>query len=153
MNAPAPCPACHGPLTPRVLACASCDIRVEGSFKTSEFGGLPADLMHFLRIFVHCEGRIKDMEKALGVSYPTVKATMTRLKAALGMERGAVEAGAEADADAEAGTKARREPPTDRLAILAAVEKGELTYAEGLSLLKAAPKPKRKTTKANHRGR
>ena len=39
--------------------------------------------LHFLRIFVRCEGRIRDMESAMGVSYPTIKAKLAHLKEAL----------------------------------------------------------------------
>lgn len=79
------CPSCRGPLAPRVLACTPCDLKIEGHFVANEFGGLDERMLHFLRIFVHCDGRIKDMEKALGVSYPTVKAMMGELKGALGL--------------------------------------------------------------------
>lgn len=118
------CPSCRGPLVPRVLVCEPCDLKVEGSFRASEFGSLDAELMHFLRIFVHCEGRIKDMEKALGVSYPTVKATMTRLKSALGMTEVAPPAPA----------------AEDPIAVLQAMEQGEINYKEGLNRLKTLRK-------------
>jgi hypothetical protein len=67
------------------LACEGCGIRVEGTFAGNEFASLSADDLHFLRIFVHCEGRIREMESALGVSYPTIKARMAKLKEALAM--------------------------------------------------------------------
>lgn len=34
-------------------------------------------------VFVHCGGKIGDVEKALGISYPTVKAKLAKLQAAL----------------------------------------------------------------------
>jgi len=118
-----PCPACKGPLSPRVLHCRPCDLRVEGDFRTNEFASLDPELLHVLRIFVVCEGRIKDMEKALGVSYPTVKAHIARLKQALGHN---------AEPEPEA--------PSDQAAILSALERGEITYDRSLELLRAAKK-------------
>lgn len=61
--------------------CPSCDTRVEGRFELSnEFASLSDDDLHFLRVFVQCEGSIREMEAALGVSYPTVKARLAALK-------------------------------------------------------------------------
>ena len=59
-----------------VLACDACDLRVEARFFGNEFAALSDEDLHFLRIFIHTEGRIRDMESALGVSYPTVKARL-----------------------------------------------------------------------------
>ena len=49
---------------------------------------LNSDQLHFLSVFVHCEGKIKDVEKALGVSYPTVKAKLAGLKSAMTTDPG-----------------------------------------------------------------
>ena len=75
-----PCPSCSQPLQPLVLGCGACGIRVEGQFTLNEFASLPAADLHFLRIWVHCEGRVKDMEAALGLSYPTIRNRMAELK-------------------------------------------------------------------------
>lgn len=77
------CPACQGPLLPTRLHCAACELALTGKFPTNEFAALGDDDLHFLRIFVLTEGRIRDMESALGVSYPTIKSRMTHLKATL----------------------------------------------------------------------
>ena len=74
------CPACHGPLAPTQLRCDTCDLTLTGRFLTNEFASLSLDDLHFLRIFIHCEGRIRDMEAALGVSYPTVKGLLASIK-------------------------------------------------------------------------
>ncbi len=54
------CPSCGGQLFPRLLVCDSCGLKVEGEFVTNEFGTLTPDEMHFLRVFIYCEGRIRD---------------------------------------------------------------------------------------------
>lgn len=77
------CPVCSGPLAPVALACHGCHVRVEGDFALNEFVALSAEDLHFLRLFVHLEGRIRDMESALGVSYPTIKARIAALKRTL----------------------------------------------------------------------
>lgn len=77
-----PCPACTKPMHPKVLEC-SCGVRVEAPISINEFTLLAPEQLHLLRIFVKCEGRIRDMEAALGISYPTVKARIKDLKDAL----------------------------------------------------------------------
>ena len=84
------CPACRGPMIPVKLYCDACDISVTGRFTGNEFAALGEDDLHFLRIFVLCEGRIRDMESAMGVSYPTIKARLAQLTAALGAARQAL---------------------------------------------------------------
>ena len=80
-----PCPSCQGGMTPRVLECANCALRVEASFRTNEFALLEDDFLQLLRVFLVCEGRIRDMEKALGISYPTVKLRLAALRNRLGL--------------------------------------------------------------------
>jgi hypothetical protein len=77
------CPVCHGPMIPTELHCPGCEISVSGQFAANEFASLSEDELHFLRIFVLTEGHIRDMESALGVSYPTIKARMAQLKGSL----------------------------------------------------------------------
>src|ERR1700753_2857285 len=77
------CPACHGALVPAALKCEECDVTITGAFVTNEFAVLGEEDLHFLRIFVHCEGRIREMESALGVSYPTIKNRLAKLKETL----------------------------------------------------------------------
>lgn len=72
-------------MQPHALAC-HCGVRVEGPIEINEFANLPLDQLHFLRIFVMFEGRIRDMETALGVSYPTIKARIAELKRHLNLE-------------------------------------------------------------------
>jgi hypothetical protein len=53
---------------------------MEGDFRLNEFASLPEEDLHFLRIFVHAEGKIRDMESALGLSYPTIRSRLSALK-------------------------------------------------------------------------
>ncbi|HET6474306.1 MAG TPA: DUF2089 family protein [Pseudomonadales bacterium] len=133
------CPACHGRLYPKVLHCADCGLDVTTRYAGNEFADLDAEDLHLLRIFVVCEGRIRDMESALGVSYPTVKSRLAALRGRLGL-------GADADA-AMKGTASREssaansqpaasEPATAR-EILDQLAAGTTTYDEALSKIRA----------------
>ncbi|MDA0790739.1 MAG: DUF2089 family protein [Proteobacteria bacterium] len=77
-----PCPACGKAMQPSALSCA-CGVRIEAPLALNEFASLSADHLHFLRIFIMFEGRITDIESALGISYPTVKTRIAALKDAL----------------------------------------------------------------------
>jgi hypothetical protein len=74
------CPSCSGPLQTRALECVPCGVELKGHFEQNEFASLDVDSLHLLRIFIHCEGSIREMEAALGLSYPTIKARLAELR-------------------------------------------------------------------------
>ena len=150
------CPSCNGQLYPRVLVCDSCGLKVEGEFVMNEFDSLSPDELHFLRVFVQCEGRIRDMEAALGVSYPTVKGLLASIKEKLslksprfaatarrvdlGPREGEGANGSEVeslDADGD-----RTENSADE--ILDQLEAGKISYKEAVRLLRSARKRERR---------
>ncbi len=69
------CPVCGGNLKVRVLQCSDCNTKIEGEFEPagSRLDYLSAKDLEFVETFVKVRGSIKEMEKALGVSYPTVR--------------------------------------------------------------------------------
>jgi hypothetical protein len=130
------CPSCNGQLFPRVLVCDACGLKVEGEFIMNEFGSLTPDELHFLRVFIYCEGKIRDMEAALGVSYPTVKGHLASIKAKLNLAGGAVPGALPDEAeDAAAGSAGLNEEQ-----ILDQLETGVLSYKDAVRLLRAARK-------------
>ena len=139
------CPSCNGQLYPRVLVCESCGLKVEGEFVLNEFDSLSPDELHFLRVFVQCEGRIRDMEAALGVSYPTVKGLLAAIKDKLSQRSPRFAATApRAESDAAegvgAGSPNARGTSVDASAdeILDQLESGQLSYKEAVRLLRSA---------------
>jgi len=55
------------------LKCPKCDLRIRKDFESCDFCSLPEEDYEFMLIFLRTQGRITDMEKILGVSYPTIK--------------------------------------------------------------------------------
>lgn len=109
-------------MRPAALVCHPCNLRVEADFIANEFASLSEDDLHFLRIFVHTEGRIREMESALAVSYPTVKAKLADLKHKLQMDTKQIETSAGA---------------TDQTAqTLRQLESGDITYDQALARLR-----------------
>ncbi|HUI72343.1 MAG TPA: DUF2089 family protein [Spirochaetia bacterium] len=140
------CPSCNGQLYPRVLVCDSCGLKVEGEFVMNEFDSLSPDELHFLRVFVQCEGSIRDMEAALGVSYPTVKGLLASIKEKLSLKSPRFAATAR-KVDGEEGPRAEEAPgtaDTDADRVLDQLESGQISYKDAVRLLRSARKRERR---------
>ncbi|MGC8966932.1 MAG: DUF2089 domain-containing protein [Thermus sp.] len=113
---PVRCPACEGPLAVKALFCPACGTEVHGRFALNEFALLPKEHLDFLRLFVKARGNLKEVERILGVSYPTVRARLDALLKALGYE----------EEDGE----------EDRLQVLEALRRGEISLEEAVARLR-----------------
>ncbi len=82
-RAPHKCPICHQKLTITEVSCESCGTRIQGRFDGCRFCSLSPEEASFLLTFIRNRGSIKDVERELGVSYPTVRAALDNLIAAL----------------------------------------------------------------------
>ncbi len=58
-------------------------IAIEGAFTPPSLARLTAEDQVFVAAFVRAHGSIKEMEQVFGVSYPTIKARLTRIAAGL----------------------------------------------------------------------
>jgi hypothetical protein len=132
------CPSCNGQLYPRTLVCDSCGLKVEGDFVMNEFGSLTPDELHFLRVFIYCEGRIRDMEAALGVSYPTVKGHLASIKEKLNLSGPRFQGQAQEHAAPPGSEVPLQEAPADD--VLDRLESGQISYKDAVRLLKAKKK-------------
>jgi len=117
------CPLCNGTLQVRELYCPHCRIRIQGDFEPprSRLLSLTRKDMEFIELFVRLRGNIKEVEKALGVSYPTVRGMLDSVIKNLGYPIG---------------------KPVDakkRIEIIEKVSKGELSAEKAAELLKGAP--------------
>lgn len=92
----ATCPVCSDELTITRLHCRSCGTALEGEFGVGRFGRLDREQMGILESFLRSRGNLKEMERELGISYPTVRGRVDALVRALGLADGA-SAGAEDD--------------------------------------------------------
>lgn len=54
-------------------------IAIEGQFELPQLARLSMDDQIFITAFVRSHGSIKEMERVFGVSYPTIKARLTRV--------------------------------------------------------------------------
>lgn len=84
--APRNCPVCGGVLTLTRLSCSACETELSGNFESCEFCALSAEERDVLRVFLASRGNMKDLERHLGVSYPTARARFDALLAKLNLE-------------------------------------------------------------------
>lgn len=78
------CPVCKAGMVISELTCESCGTSVRSRFLVPGICQLPEELYSFLMVFIKNRGIIREVEKELGVSYPTVRSRLDALVAALG---------------------------------------------------------------------
>ena len=84
----ATCPVCTSELTITRLHCRSCGTALEGEFGVGRFGRLDREQMSLLESFLRSRGNLKERERELGISYPTVRGRVDSLVRALGLSDG-----------------------------------------------------------------
>lgn len=73
------CPVCNSLLEVTRYHCNTCGTTIEGHFSVGELSSLNAKQQEFVKIFICAHGNIKEVEKALGISYPTVKNRLSEI--------------------------------------------------------------------------
>ena len=111
------CPVCSSKLKVTRLKCDGCSTVVENKFELSKFDYLNSEQLSFIEVFLKSRGNIKDVEKELGVSYPTVRAKLDEVITTLGH------------------TVAKQKPVIEKKEVIDMLEKGEITADEALRML------------------
>ena len=78
------CPVCSSELAVTRLHCGTCGTTLEGDFSVGRFGRLSRDQVAILESFLRSRGNLRDMERELGISYPTVRSRVEQLVRSLG---------------------------------------------------------------------
>ncbi|MDB0439071.1 hypothetical protein C4R89_05875 [Clostridioides difficile] len=113
------CPVCGRKLKVVKLQCENCDTVIENDFCLSAFDYLSVDDLFFAETFLKCRGNIKEVEKELKISYPTVRSRLDDIIQKL---------------DGKSNVKSSSD--SRKKEILDALEKGEITPAEALEQMK-----------------
>ena len=82
----AQCPVCGERMLVTKLRCSHCGTELSGEFAPCRFCRLEEKHLQFVETFLRCRGSIKEVERALGVSYPTVKNMLDAALTALGLD-------------------------------------------------------------------
>ncbi len=118
------CPSCDGDLTVNRLKCPDCAITIDGEFSQPALLKLAPAQIDFVEVFVKNRGIIREVERELGVSYPTVRARLDDVIRALGYP---------GKAAAEDGSVDETAPR--RRTVLADLKAGKLSPEEALAAL------------------
>ncbi|MEX1170838.1 MAG: DUF2089 domain-containing protein [Chloroflexota bacterium] len=125
------CPVCASELAVTRLHCRSCGTSLEGDFSVGRFGRLNRDQLALLESFLRSRGNLREMERELGISYPTVRSRVEALVRALGF-------GPRADAeDVEEPAPDPATPPRTRAEILEALARHELSAEDAATAIRA----------------
>lgn len=111
------CPVCGSGLRVTRLRCPSCNTVIEGDFQTERLLSLNPQQRSFVLSFLRNRGNIREMEKELGISYPTVRSRLDDIIQAID------------------GASATKTPPLTRKQILEMLAKGELTQEDAMAMI------------------
>jgi hypothetical protein len=132
------CPVCEGELTISRLHCRSCGTALEGEFGVGRFGRLSKEQLALLESFLRSKGNLKEMERELGISYPTVRGRVDALVRALGLAEGE-----QGEGEPDASASAVEAPPAvdadlsaQRREILERLAKREIAADEAAAALR-----------------
>jgi hypothetical protein len=141
----ATCPVCSGELTVTRLHCRACGTTLEGDFNVGRFGHLGREQMAVLESFLRSRGNLRDMERELGLSYPTVRSRVEALVRALGFgpRADSDEGGSEAEAAAaSAAGLSQADVASARQAILERLARREIGADEAATAIRSLGRSK-----------
>lgn len=117
------CPVCNNHLYVTKLQCKHCNTTIENEFKPSGFASLSEAQMDFVETFIVSRGNIKEVEKELGISYPTVRGRLNEIIEKLRPEQ-------EQKVSKESVSAYTKDQ------VISMLENGEITSSEAVKLLK-----------------
>jgi hypothetical protein len=126
------CPVCSHELSVTRLNCGECGTTLEGSFSVGRFGRLNRDQMTLLESFLRSRGNLREMERELGLSYPTIRGRVDALVRALGLGDGA-----QADDAADSTTADAGNAGDARRAILERLSRREISAEDAAAALRS----------------
>ncbi len=113
---PTSCPVCSHRLATTRLTCPECSTELAGAFTSCDFCVLRDEDLDVLRVFLASRGNMKELERHLGVSYPSARARFDQLLTRLGIERAAA-------------------PAPSRIELMEQVARGEIDVDEAMRRL------------------
>ncbi len=128
-HAPADCPVCGDDLIVTRKGCRTCGTELAGEFESCVYCGLETSELDLLRVFLSSRGNLREVEKHLGVSYPTARARLDAVVEKLGFA-----ASPDVASDGTA-VEEQREPMTPQEQVLARVSTGEISAETAATLL------------------
>ncbi len=143
------CPSCNGDLTVTKLHCHSCEIAVEGDFALPALLRLNRAQLDFVEVFLKNRGIIREVERELGVSYPTVRARLDEVIDAIGFN---LASSPEPNLDDRHERRNQEDSATrTRRALLEQLSAGKISPEDALRALGALAKPDNRNQEKSER--
>jgi hypothetical protein len=127
------CPVCEGELQVTRLNCTTCGTSIDGHFNVGRFGRLDREQLALLESFLRARGNLRELEREMSISYPTVRNRVEALVRALGLSDGGAPLPTETRAATTGLTGAARRDVLERLA------RHELTAEQAAAALRGEP--------------
>jgi len=119
IKVPHKCPVCgQKDMYISKLQCRVCGTTIENQFEFSKFLRLSEDQIEFVEAFLKNRGNFKEMERELGLSYPTLRSRLENILEVLGLKQ------------------EKENESSSALVVLEMLENGEITADEAIKILK-----------------
>ena len=132
------CPVCTHQLKAVKLTCQHCGTQIENTFDFPKIMHLTREQLEFVEVFIRCRGNIKDVEKELNISYPTVRTKLDQVIEVLGDPKETLSLSDKRKKGNEdkVDSKSAAEDSLFRQSVLDQLEKGLITPDEAVEKLK-----------------
>jgi hypothetical protein len=130
------CPACGGQLLITECQCTKCRLQMRGNFQPRPLASLSDDELTFIRVFLSARGNLSEVERVLGISYPTIRNKLDEINNILNRAGGVTELRQGKSSDASVTSLATEEK--SRKDILQKVADGQLSPSEAIERLREA---------------
>jgi hypothetical protein len=142
------CPSCNGDLAVSKLHCHACEITIEGDFGVPALLRLSRAQLDFVEVFLKNRGIIREVERELGVSYPTVRARLDEVLDAIGFSLASTVGSEKPPPRSGSNDRSDRSDAEDsatghRRAVLEQLSSGQISPADAMRALAAGTKPKK----------
>lgn len=128
------CPACGGEIIIMECQCQQCSLQMRGEFQSGRLSSLSDDEITFIQVFLFARGNLSEVERILGISYPTIRNKLDEINEVL----------KQGNPEAEAYRKpAGNEPETGtdgdaRKEVLRKVAEGEISPADAVEIFNSS---------------
>ncbi|WAA09882.1 DUF2089 domain-containing protein [Fervidibacillus albus] len=99
------------------LQCPRCHTTIENDFAFSKLAALSSEQLQLVEVFLTCRGNIKEVEKELSISYPTVRGKLNEIVRILRHEP-------------------KKKNEVDAKNVVAMLKNGEISAKDAIKLLK-----------------
>jgi hypothetical protein len=133
------CPSCNGDLAVAKLNCHACGISVEGDFSLPALLRLNRAQLDFVEVFLKNRGIIREVERELGVSYPTVRARLDEVLDAIGFNLASAPEDDRHERSRSDDTGSEDSTTRNRRAVLEQLSAGKISPSDAMRALAARP--------------